>query len=108
MTTTTTATIRIPLPAGAVSAKGWKVNADETVSRVFFGETHVSGAADIVIVGEQSYRSGAVLNCFGAVRVNNPGGDFDAPGLRKLAAIALAAAEELEALLSDGDGTIER
>jgi hypothetical protein len=96
----------IPLPTGAIGAYGWELNRDETVSRVFYGETHASGAAEIAVVVEQSY-DGEVLNCVGVLRVKHPGGDFDAAGLRELAAIALAAAEALEALLSDVDGSIQ-
>ena len=103
----TTATL-VPLPAGATRATDWEVNADESITRTFWGTER---ARDhrwyIAIMGEQAH-GGEVINR--AVYVNTveiSEGELGDAELGDLAADLLATRDELRALSGQRADVIE-
>lgn len=85
-------TADIPLPAGAITADDWQIGAHRNITRTFHGTKR----GRIEILGEQEYYGGIVRRRHATVDVD--GADmFDSAALRRLAANALATADELDA-----------
>ena len=85
-------TADIPLPAGAITVDDWQIGGRRNITRTFHGTKR----GRVEILGEQEYYGGIVRRRHATVDVD--GADmFDSAALRRLAANALATADELDA-----------
>jgi len=85
-------TADIPLPAGALTVDDWHIGRRRNITRTFHGTKR----GRVEILGEQEYFGGIVRSRHATVDVD-VADMFDSAALRRLAANALATADELDA-----------